>query len=69
MFLARTWGGNFNKKGVLVYGHEHIRYIKKNNVGAISLPRCDNKPTYVIYENKKFTIYDIDRNIFDSIEL
>lgn len=65
----------FNRNGILVYGHEHIPYIKKKgdmlyiNVGSISLPRDNNKPTYMIYENKKFTIYDIEGNIFDSIEL
>lgn len=63
----------FNRKGMLVYGHEHIPYIKKNNdmiyinVGSISLPRDGNKPTYMIYNNKKFTIYDIDGNVIDSI--
>lgn len=62
-----------NRKGMLVYGHEHIPYIKKNNdmtyinVGSISLPRDGNKPTYMLYNNKKFTIYDIDGNVIDSI--
>ena len=65
----------FNRKGILVYGHEHIPYIKKNsdmiyiNVGSISLHREGNKPTYMIYENKEFTIYDIDRNVIDGIEV
>ena len=65
----------FNRKGMLVYGHEHIPYIKKNNdmtyinVGSISLPRDGNKPTYMLYNNKKFTIYDIDGNVIDSIEV
>lgn len=65
----------FNRNGILVYGHEHIPYIKKKgdmlyiNVGSISLPRDNNKSTYMIYENRKFTIYDIEGNIFDSIEL
>ena len=65
----------FNRKGILVYGHEHIPYIKKKenmiyiNVGSISLPRNDNKPTYAIYDKKKFTIYDVEDNIVDSIEL
>ena len=63
----------FNRKGILVYGHEHIPYIKKNNdmiyinAGSISLPRDGNKPTYMLYNNKKFTIYDIDGNVIDSI--
>ena len=50
----------FNKKGILVYGHEHIPYIRKKEdmvficVGSISLPRNDFGETYMIYNNKKF---------------
>lgn len=64
----------FNK-GILVYGHEHIPYIEKVddmiyiNVGSISLPRNENNPTYMIYENKKFTIYDIYGNVVKNIKL
>ena len=36
------------------------------NVGSISLPRNNYKPTYMIYKNKEFTIYDIDNNIVDK---
>ena len=56
-----------------MYGHEHIPYIKQEldmtyiNVGSISLPRDGNPPTFMIYENKKFTIYDIDKNVINSI--
>ena len=65
----------FNRKGILVYGHEHIPYIKKSenmiyiNVGSISLPRNNNNPTYAIYENKNITIYDINYNKINSIHL
>ena len=65
----------FNQKGVLIYEHEHIPYIKKDadmiyvNVGSISLPRNNFNPTYAIYENKKITIYDIYNNIIDDIEI
>lgn len=61
--------------GILVYGHEHIPYIKKNenmiyvNVGSISLPKNNSNPTYAIYKNKNITIYDIYENIIDSIDL
>ena len=74
-----THGNEYNKynnnkinNSVLVYGHEHIPYIERNNnmlyinVGSISLPRNNNKPTYMIYQNKEFTIYDIDKNIIDK---
>lgn len=77
-----THGHQFNmrentkiKTGVLIYGHEHIPYIYKDqnivyiNTGSISCPRASNPPTYTIYENKKFTIYDIDDQIVDSIFL
>ena len=70
-----TKNTKFKRKGILVYGHEHIPYIKKENdmiyinVGSISLPRDNNKPTFMIYESKKFTIYDIEDKIIDSIEL
>ena len=63
-----------NRKGVLVYGHEHIPYIKKDNnmiyinVGSISLPR-KGEATYAVYNNSKFIIYDINDNIVDSIEV
>lgn len=62
----------FNRKGILVYGHEHIPYIRKKDemvyicVGSISLPRNEVGPTYMIYEDKKFVIYDIDNNIVDE---
>jgi len=65
----------FNRMGILVYGHEHIPYIKKNenmiyvNVGSISLPKNNSNPTYAIYKNKNITIYDIYENIIDSIDL
>ena len=62
----------FNRKGILVYGHEHIPYIKHDNdmtyinVGSISLPR-NGIATYAIYENKKISIYDINGNVVDSV--
>jgi len=64
----------FNRKGILVYGHEHIPFIKQNenmiyiNVGSISLPK-NEVATYAIYENRKFTIYDINNSIIDSISV
>lgn len=64
----------FSRKGILVYGHEHIPSIKKKNemiyinVGSISLPRNDIA-TYLLYEKNKFTIYDINGNIVDMIEV
>lgn len=65
----------FNRKGVLVYGHEHIPYIVQDdlmtyiNVGSISLPRNELGASYVIYENRKFTLYKITGEIIDEIIL
>jgi len=65
----------FNRKGVLVYGHEHIPYIRKKEdmfyicVGSISLPRNEFGCTYMIYENNKFVIYDIDNNVIDELSV
>ncbi len=80
--LYLTHGNRYNyynndtfTDGVMIYGHEHIPYIKRDcdmiyiNTGSISLPREDNPPTFTIYENGKFTIYSIDNKIVDSIEI
>lgn len=76
-----THGNEFNKNnnnfnnGILVYGHEHIPYIVKDNtmiyicVGSISLPRGGSKPSYMIYDDRHFTLYDIEGNIIDSVKL
>lgn len=63
----------FNYSGVLVYGHEHYPYIRKKdnivfiNTGSISLPKNNSKPSYLIYENRKFRLCDIEENIIDEI--
>lgn len=60
---------NWNKSNsILVYGHLHKPFIRKKdtnifiNPGSISLPRGIFKASYMIFENKTFTIYDIDNN-------
>lgn len=64
-----------NKDEILIYGHEHIPYIKQEkdityiNAGSISFPKDNNKPTYMIYENKTFTIYDIENTTLKSIKM
>ena len=62
--------------GVLIYGHEHIPYIKKKsdmiyiNTGSISLPRNELGKSFAIYEDKKVTLYNLDNlSIIDSINL
>lgn len=65
----------FNRKAILVYGHEHYPYIKRKydmvyiNTGSISLPRNGSEPSYLIYENKRFTLYTITGEVIDVIEI
>ena len=57
------------ENSILIYGHFHIPFIKKIetnyyiNPGSISLPKEGYKPSYLIYDENKITIYDIDDNI------
>lgn len=77
-----THGNDFNKNNskkfnnsVLVYGHEHIPYIARDDdmiyicVGSISLPRGGSRSSYMVYDNKVFTLYDIDGNSIASVKL
>lgn len=65
------------KNAVLIYGHEHIPYIEKDesknmiyiNTGSISKPRENNPCTYTIYNEKCFTIYDVSDNILFETNL
>ncbi len=64
--IAKT--PKLNGPSVLIYGHYHKPYIKKDNgityvcVGSVSLPRDSFGPTYAIYENRKITIYSLINN-------
>lgn len=77
-----THGNEYNidnnkkiNKGILVYGHDHIPFIKKEddmiyiNTGSISLPKNDCEASYLIYENRGFILYDINENLIESIKI
>ena len=72
LYNETNWKKN---NSILIFGHYHIPFIKKIgdiiyiNPGSISLPKENNKPSYLVYENKKFTIYDIDNNIVEELEI
>lgn len=64
---------NWNKEySTLIYGHLHIPFIKRIetntyiNPGSISLPKEGNPPTYLVYDEKSFTIYDINNNVISK---
>lgn len=63
------------KGDVLVSGHTHILDITKKtgmlflNPGSVSIPKQNNPKTYMIYENKEFTIKTFDDEIIKSVNL
>lgn len=65
----------FNRKGILVYGHDHFPSITKKenmifiNVGSISIPRNGINASYCIYEDKRFIIYGISGDIIEQISI
>ena len=58
---------------ILIQGHTHRPKISKkdNNIyinpGSISLPRGNNLPSYLIFNEKEFIIYDLLDNIIFEI--
>lgn len=60
---------------VFLYGHTHVQKIEYAgdilciNPGSVTLPKCNNKRTYMIYENRCFTIYDFDGNTVNSTQI
>ena len=55
---------------ILLHGHTHVLTVTpfgdENyyiNPGSVSLPKEGNPKTYMIYENRRFTIKDFDGNI------
>lgn len=48
---------------ILVSGHSHQYVLKQDyiNPGSTTYPRKNKEHTYIIYENSKFCLYDIDK--------
>lgn len=64
-----------NDNDILIQGHTHMSSMYKENSkyylnpGSISLPRDNTNGSYIIYENNKFYLYDIDENLLNYIEM
>ena len=73
-----THGHNFNTKtppklmrgDILLHGHTHIpaceEFGEENfyiNPGSVSIPKGGFPKTYIIYENRSFTLYDFDGRV------
>lgn len=56
---------------ILFNGHTHRYELSRNyiNPGSLSIPRQSNEHTYIIYENKIFTLYDIGGNVIKKLEI
>ncbi len=55
---------------ILLCGHTHVctkvNFGQDNaylNPGSIAIPKCDTPRSYMVYENRVFTLYDIDGSI------
>ena len=67
---------NWDKENtILIFGHYHIPFIKEmgNNLymnpGSISRPQDGFLPSYMIWDEKKFTIYDVNGTILAEKEM
>ena len=79
--IFATHGHRFNtetppplRKGeILLHGHTHIiafqEFGNSNlyiNPGSVSIPKGGNPKSYMIFENRTFTVYDLERNVITS---
>ena len=62
---------DLDKDDILITGHSHCYELTRNyiNPGSLSLPRGHYEQTYIIYQDKKFTLYDFDGNIIDNMKI
>lgn len=56
---------------IKISGHTHTPVLSRYNInpGSITYPRGSIYKTFITYEDKIFTLYDLDFNIIDKISL
>lgn len=61
---------NIPSNVIKISGHTHRSKltIKEINPGSITYPRDGNK-SFIAYDNRKFTLYDINLNIIDELSI
>lgn len=58
---------------VLIHGHTHVQTVEKFgdniyvNPGSVSIPKEDNPPSFMVYENGRFTILDFDMHVLNEV--
>lgn len=78
-----THGDIYNKENLpplnpgdlLIHGHTHVQAMEPAgkitylNPGSVSLPKEGNVRSYMIYENREFTIKDLEQNPVRSLSV
>ena len=60
---------------IMIYGHLHIGFIEEKegylfaNPGSISLPKGGSQNSYLIFDENKLILKDIDGNILQQYEI
>lgn len=63
------------KIDIMMYGHFHVGFIKEKdgivfaNPGSISLPKENSKHSYLIFDDTKLTLKDLDGNVLEEYNL
>ena len=63
------------EKAVLIYGHDHVPYIKEVDnmiyvcVGSLGKPRYATKPSYAVYEKGQIVLYSLDKEIINQVKI
>lgn len=64
-----------NKGDILVHGHTHLKITKKTedyyyfNPGSAALPKDDEVPSYMVYEDGIFSIKDMDGGVIKEMSI
>ena len=64
-----------SKGDILLHGHTHLPVIEDTgefyylNPGSAALPKGGNPPSYMIYEDGVYTIYDLDGNMINKLDV
>ncbi len=59
----------------LIHGHTHVQTVERFgeniyiNPGSVSIPKENNPPSFMIYEDGTFTIYDFDMNVLNEVTI
>lgn len=60
---------------IMMYGHFHVGFIKEKdgivfaNPGSISLPKENSKHSYLIFDNDKLILKDVDGTVLEEYNL